>query len=239
MSQAYQDSANCKLELKFAQQSGKAIVPVLIEAGYTRRGWLGIITAGALYIELHDQTDFASNVNKLVVAIYRTLQEVAGVGFDDPGTSGTGGSGIGRAGGESSTFGRADPQGRRASAVEETDDGEEIFSVAEMRGELVRLAADMGDTKAKAADADGSRASGGGGGGGGGTGRTFTRCALPAVVPTLPPHVRVTTEMKQLLANVLTFDETAAKQEGFCGMASLAVSEIRSSPPAENLAQRH
>ena len=27
MTQAYQDSSNCKLELKFAQQSGKLIVP--------------------------------------------------------------------------------------------------------------------------------------------------------------------------------------------------------------------
>ena len=28
MTQAYQDSANCKLELKFAQQSGVPIIPV-------------------------------------------------------------------------------------------------------------------------------------------------------------------------------------------------------------------
>lgn len=32
MTQAYQDSANCKLELKFAQQSGVPIIPVMMQA---------------------------------------------------------------------------------------------------------------------------------------------------------------------------------------------------------------
>ena len=47
--QAYQDSANCKLELQFAKQSGVAIVPVVMDPPpYKASGWLGIITAGAL-----------------------------------------------------------------------------------------------------------------------------------------------------------------------------------------------
>ena len=41
MTQAYHDSANCKLELKFAQQSGVPIIPCMMEEGYTAKGWLG------------------------------------------------------------------------------------------------------------------------------------------------------------------------------------------------------
>ena len=46
MSQQYQDSANCKLELKFAQQSGMAIVPCMMQDNWKASGWRGIICAG-------------------------------------------------------------------------------------------------------------------------------------------------------------------------------------------------
>ena len=55
MTQAYQDSANCALELKFAQQSGVPIVPVMMEApdssgqSWQAGSWLGVITAGSLW----------------------------------------------------------------------------------------------------------------------------------------------------------------------------------------------
>ena len=55
MTQAYQDSANCALELKFAKQSGVPIVPVMMEAPdssgrmWQAGGWLGVITAGSLW----------------------------------------------------------------------------------------------------------------------------------------------------------------------------------------------
>ena len=55
MTQAYHDSANCALELKFAKQSGVPIVPVMMEAPdasghpWQAGGWLGVITAGSLW----------------------------------------------------------------------------------------------------------------------------------------------------------------------------------------------
>ena len=55
MTQAYQDSQNCALELKFAKQSGVPIVAVMMEApdssGHVWKpgGWLGIVTAGILW----------------------------------------------------------------------------------------------------------------------------------------------------------------------------------------------
>ena len=44
MSDAYQDSANCKLECKFARQSGIPIVVVKVQEGFKASKWLGIIT---------------------------------------------------------------------------------------------------------------------------------------------------------------------------------------------------
>ena len=55
MTQAYQDSANCALELKFAKQSGVPIVCVMMEAPdssgrmWQAGSWLGVITAGSLW----------------------------------------------------------------------------------------------------------------------------------------------------------------------------------------------
>jgi hypothetical protein len=43
MSPAYQESANCKLELKFAQQSGVPIVPVMVQAEWRASDWLGAV----------------------------------------------------------------------------------------------------------------------------------------------------------------------------------------------------
>ena len=48
MSQKYQDSENCMLELKFAKQQGIPIVPVMLERGWRASGWLGLLTAGSL-----------------------------------------------------------------------------------------------------------------------------------------------------------------------------------------------
>jgi hypothetical protein len=71
MSQKYQDSENCKLELKFAKQSGVAIVPVMVEStkGWRPSGWLGIVTAGALWTNLRDDSDFEGSIRGLVEQI--------------------------------------------------------------------------------------------------------------------------------------------------------------------------
>jgi hypothetical protein len=80
MSQKYQESANCKLELKFAQQSGVEIVPVMMECdGWKASGWLGLVTAGSLWTPLHDAADFKENVRLL----YGQLVKVIGTGDGD------------------------------------------------------------------------------------------------------------------------------------------------------------
>ncbi|CAF2846162.1 unnamed protein product [Rotaria sp. Silwood2] len=52
MSPEYQDSKNCKLELQYAQTQGKRIIPCIVsdKKGWKPSDWLGLITAGLLYI---------------------------------------------------------------------------------------------------------------------------------------------------------------------------------------------
>eukprot|EP01046_Picozoa_sp_COSAG06_P063118 COSAG06_NODE_14526_length_1149_cov_3.281905_1_plen_383_part_11 len=55
MSEKYQESANCMLEVKFAKQSGVGMIPVMMEGGGWRpSGWLGLITAGSLWVRLSE-----------------------------------------------------------------------------------------------------------------------------------------------------------------------------------------
>ena len=73
MSKKYQDSANCALELKFAAQSGVPLVPVQMDGGFRASGWLGILTAGALWTPLHDAHSFKDNLEALIRQIYKSV----------------------------------------------------------------------------------------------------------------------------------------------------------------------
>jgi hypothetical protein len=80
MSQKYQDSENCKLELKFARQSGVDIVPVMMQGGGWRAsGWLGLLTAGALWTRLTDESAFDENVWQLHGQIEKVIGATAHV----------------------------------------------------------------------------------------------------------------------------------------------------------------
>ena len=94
----------------------------MIEPNYRQGGWLGIITAGALWIELHDAAEYEKNVHKLALAIYNSAQEYAAAGLMDLNSSSSGGGGVGSGGGSSGGSGAQ-------------EDGESEFSVAEMRGQ--------------------------------------------------------------------------------------------------------
>ena len=69
MTQKYQNSKNCALELKFAEQTGVPIVPVMMQEGFVASGWLGILTAGLLWTRLWNPSTFAEDVNSLVTQI--------------------------------------------------------------------------------------------------------------------------------------------------------------------------
>ena len=82
MNQAYQESENCRLELKFARQLGRPIVPVLLEPEPWRAtGWLGIVTAGLLWVPLSDNESFDECIEAIATQIQRAAPEqFAGAG---------------------------------------------------------------------------------------------------------------------------------------------------------------
>ena len=74
MSQQYQESENCMLEVKFAKQSGVEIIPVMMAGGGWRpSGWLGLITAGALWTRLSSESEFEASVRQLHGQIQQAL----------------------------------------------------------------------------------------------------------------------------------------------------------------------
>eukprot|EP01047_Picozoa_sp_COSAG01_P093162 COSAG01_NODE_24361_length_781_cov_54.274194_1_plen_103_part_10 len=66
MTKQYQQSQNCKLEATFARQSGIPIVPVMLEKDWKASDWLGIITAGALWVPLFPGDTFEQGIDNLV-----------------------------------------------------------------------------------------------------------------------------------------------------------------------------
>eukprot|EP01043_Picozoa_sp_COSAG02_P005076 COSAG02_NODE_135_length_34565_cov_80.368856_30_plen_1468_part_00 len=91
MSQKYQDSENCRLELKFAKQNGLPIVPVMMEGdGWRASGCLGLLTAGALWTDLTNESEFDKNVRQLhgqIQMIGSTLMNDEGTDVDEVMTS--------------------------------------------------------------------------------------------------------------------------------------------------------
>ena len=43
ISQAYKESANCRLEAQYAYQQQKEMIPLMLEEGYHANGWLGML----------------------------------------------------------------------------------------------------------------------------------------------------------------------------------------------------
>ena len=49
ISQAYKESANCRLEAQYAHQREKHMVPLMLEEGYRADGWLGMLLGVSLW----------------------------------------------------------------------------------------------------------------------------------------------------------------------------------------------
>jgi hypothetical protein len=130
MTQAYQGSVNCKLELKFAQQSGVPIIPVMMQANFAAKGWLAILTAGSIWTPMHDRASVPDGVDNLITQVQHVLRG----GDDDADTHSEGSSDAG-------------------SAFDVGAWGDEMFSLEETRDELERLRAEVAPLTAKHASA--------------------------------------------------------------------------------------
>ncbi|CAF1139555.1 unnamed protein product [Rotaria sordida] len=75
MTPTYQASENCQQELQFAKTQRVPIVACRLTHNWKPTGWLGLITAGLLMVDLKDITNsnFERKVNKLLEHIHLTL----------------------------------------------------------------------------------------------------------------------------------------------------------------------
>ena len=53
VSQAYKESANCRLEAQYAYQQKKDMIPLMMEDGYRPNGWLGMLLGVRLWYGLY------------------------------------------------------------------------------------------------------------------------------------------------------------------------------------------
>eukprot|EP01137_Pigoraptor_chileana_P000573 Opistho-2@36966 len=74
MNEDYVESKNCKRELSYADSADVPIVPCMCAAGWKSHGWLGILTAGLLWIDFR-QPD---NINKSISSLTREIMHRAG-----------------------------------------------------------------------------------------------------------------------------------------------------------------
>jgi len=80
MTPAYEGSANCKKELSYADDNKVKIVPVMAENDYKQQSWLGLITAGMLWVDFRDKKNVKNVVDQLLSEIYVLVPELAKVG---------------------------------------------------------------------------------------------------------------------------------------------------------------
>lgn len=72
MTERYQASKNCSLELNYANDCQKTIVPCMAQARtddgncFRAKGWLGIITAGKLWIDFKGNDNMGARVKQLI-----------------------------------------------------------------------------------------------------------------------------------------------------------------------------
>ncbi|XP_074655014.1 uncharacterized protein LOC141908741 [Tubulanus polymorphus] len=69
MTNKYQDSKNCKRELTYADSQEKTIIPAMTEPSWKATGWLGIITAGLLWIDFRNESNLDTRIDSLAKEI--------------------------------------------------------------------------------------------------------------------------------------------------------------------------
>ncbi|PAA70351.1 hypothetical protein BOX15_Mlig005761g3 [Macrostomum lignano] len=66
----YNESNNCRLEVEYAHECGKKLIPLLLEPKYRTNGWLGFLTLAELRYDLTEtKCSFESKVQELLVAL--------------------------------------------------------------------------------------------------------------------------------------------------------------------------
>lgn len=65
----YQESKNCKKELSYVDDKDVPIVPVMLQRDWKAASWLGLITAGALWVDFRDPDKVETRIESLAKEI--------------------------------------------------------------------------------------------------------------------------------------------------------------------------
>lgn len=65
----YLESKNCKKELNYADGVNVPIVPVMLERNWKATQWLGLITAGLLWIDFRSMDNIETRIQSLAKEI--------------------------------------------------------------------------------------------------------------------------------------------------------------------------
>lgn len=65
----YQESKNCKKELSYADDNEIPIVPVMLQRNWKATSWLGLVTAGLLWIDFRNSDNIETRIESLAKEI--------------------------------------------------------------------------------------------------------------------------------------------------------------------------
>lgn len=84
MTAKYQESKNCKKELNYADAQDVEIVPIMAEKSYKATQWLGIITAGMLWIDFRSTDNLPTRIKSLAQEIIQQAGDKLTIGAPNP-----------------------------------------------------------------------------------------------------------------------------------------------------------
>ena len=72
LTEQYQNSKNCRKELNYTDSCSKDIVPCMVQPNFKASSWLGLLTAGMLWIDFRNPAKFETSMDSLVKEITAT-----------------------------------------------------------------------------------------------------------------------------------------------------------------------
>ena len=79
LTQKYQDSENCQLELKYAHNQKVQILPIMAENSWRPSRWLGFLVNSKLYVDFRKEKQFDDSIQLLLDQLKRVDANYSGI----------------------------------------------------------------------------------------------------------------------------------------------------------------